>query len=249
MEINRLLEAYRTGAEKSFFKTYFLDVAPQSDDRPFPSRFLKWTRLDELYKSTGSRLYSLLLSGEIVVSVFLLKPSCLHSSFGNSAACDFKETEKAFPAQIFYFFSVGAGFMFVELFFIKKYVILFGDRWSVSRSFFQESLFFPPSEVSGQPHRKRVFEMQRFFWLHPASPIFQPGFHDVPHARFSIYHDWLRQSWSFSVELWWAFPFPSACDIIGKPIQRAYAWAVNGCASVLTSILSVPIPSAWESIY
>jgi hypothetical protein len=128
MEINRLLEAYRTGAEKSFFKTYFLDVAPQSDDRPFPSRFLKWTRLDELYKSTGSRLYSLLLSGEIVVSVFLLKPSCLHSSFGNSAACDFKETEKAFPAQIFYFFSVGAGFMFVELFFIKKYVILFGDR-------------------------------------------------------------------------------------------------------------------------
>ena len=50
LEINRLAEAYRSGTEKAYFETYPLDVVPQTDSRPFPSRFLKWPQLKTLYK-------------------------------------------------------------------------------------------------------------------------------------------------------------------------------------------------------
>jgi hypothetical protein len=68
-EIEKLKDAYLTGTERRYFADSLLDIAPQWDKRPFPNRFLKWPRLMDLYESTGSRLYGLLLSGEIVVAV------------------------------------------------------------------------------------------------------------------------------------------------------------------------------------
>ena len=37
-------------------------------------------------------------------------------------------------------------------------------------------------------------------------------------------------------------PFPLGMQFwLSSPVQRAYAWSVNGCASVLTSIISAQI--------
>ncbi|MFQ5485960.1 MAG: hypothetical protein ACE5DO_11600, partial [Desulfobacterales bacterium] len=68
LEIDRLAAAYKAGTENAFFKTYLLDVKPQKDSRPFPGRFLKWSKMRKFYQSTGSRPYSLLMSGEIIVT-------------------------------------------------------------------------------------------------------------------------------------------------------------------------------------
>ena len=115
--------------EKDFFRSYFLDVSPQSDDRPFPSRFLKWSRLNSYMKALAAEGYSLMLSGEIVVVgrlssrrlaitiVLLLIPLVLST----------RKRQKPTFSQILYFFCVGAGFMFVELYFIQRYILLVGD--------------------------------------------------------------------------------------------------------------------------
>ena len=84
LEINRLANAYRSGTEKIYFETYPLDVSPQTDNRPFPYRFLKWTRLKALYKMTGSRFYSLFMSGELVVTVVFLEAFGISSSSFNA---------------------------------------------------------------------------------------------------------------------------------------------------------------------
>ena len=68
VEINRLASAYQQNEEDAYFKSYFLDIRPQSDNRPFPGRYLKWLRIRSLYRTLGSRLYALLMSGEVVVS-------------------------------------------------------------------------------------------------------------------------------------------------------------------------------------
>ncbi|MEJ2731915.1 MAG: hypothetical protein P8185_25985, partial [Deltaproteobacteria bacterium] len=73
IEVNRLASAYRNGREKAYFKSYLLDIQPQSDDRPFPGRYLKWPKIMSLYKTLGNRLYALLMSGEIVVLVVLIE--------------------------------------------------------------------------------------------------------------------------------------------------------------------------------
>ena len=128
IEIQRLAEAYRIGTEKTYFENYPLDVYPQTDNRPFPYRFLKWSRLKALYKMTGSRFYSLFMSGEIVVSVVLME------ALGVAIFllilpffATLKKTRKFYFSHMLYFFAVGSGFMFIELFFIKEYIFIFGD--------------------------------------------------------------------------------------------------------------------------
>ena len=54
-------------AQADFFSDYYLDVTPQTDDKPFPYRFIKWHALGELNQAKGGRLYFLLISGEVVV--------------------------------------------------------------------------------------------------------------------------------------------------------------------------------------
>ena len=72
-EMNRLAAAYLQGTENAYFKSYLLDVRPQSDNRPFPGRYLKWPKVKALYQTLGSRLYALLMSGELVVMVVLIE--------------------------------------------------------------------------------------------------------------------------------------------------------------------------------
>ena len=41
-------------------------------------------------------------------------------------------------------------------------------------------------------------------------------------------------------------PFPLAMrDLVNLPVQRAYAWSVNGCASVLTAIAAAQVAISW----
>ena len=45
-------------------------------------------------------------------------------------------------------------------------------------------------------------------------------------------------------------PFPLGMQfLLANPAQRAYGWAVNGCASVLTSVLSVQIALSFGIAY
>ena len=50
-EINKLAAAYESGRPDDYFKNYLLDVKPQSDNRPFPGRFLKWSRAKGFIKA------------------------------------------------------------------------------------------------------------------------------------------------------------------------------------------------------
>jgi len=128
IEVNRLASAYREDQQGAYFKSYLLDVQPQSDNRPFPGRYLKWPKVKSLYHALGSRLYALLMSGEIVVLVVLIE-ALVVSALLLFLPLAFIQTgqAKTTMTQALYFCGIGAGFMFIELFFIKKYVLLFGD--------------------------------------------------------------------------------------------------------------------------
>jgi hypothetical protein len=66
-------EAYRDAlADAGFAASYPLDVAPQTDDRPFPNRFLRWTRIADFTGLAGGRLSGLLLSTELVGGASLI---------------------------------------------------------------------------------------------------------------------------------------------------------------------------------
>ena len=128
LAINRMAKAWKTGRQNEFFADYMMDVRPRSDRRPFPGRFVKWSRIGELYKSLGSRFYVLFLSGEVVVSLVFVEALILASILMFlPVVLVAGKTKKVTLSQMSYFLGIGAGFMFVELYFIKFFILIFGD--------------------------------------------------------------------------------------------------------------------------
>ena len=246
LEVNRLAQAYQAGSEKKFFHTHFLDIMPQSDARPFPARFLKWTRFKELYESTGRRLYSLIMSGEFVVSVVLIEALAI-SLFLLALPLLLirKRGNKPSGTQITYFLSIGAGFMFVELYFIKEFILLFGDPVISFTVVLSGMLIF--SSIGGfysQRVRRRGLIKALVTLIAILIFIFL-GFETI--IQYILSTSTLMQYILAFLMLAPAgillgLPFSLGMRyLLNSPVERAYAWTANGCTSVITSIISAQI--------
>jgi hypothetical protein len=249
-EINRLAERYRAGLQKAFYHDYLLDVAPQSDMRPFPSRFLKWSKVKMLYRSMGSRLYALFLSGEIVVTVVFLEAlfiallllilPLLVSTRG---------TRKPKFHQVVYFFAVGTGFMLVEIYFIKRFIILVGDPVVSFTLVIAGILFF--SGLGGiwvhrqSPHNLKLPLSLLIVMLVFETIVFELLMTEILQASTAMQYISIFL-FLLPVGFLMGLPFPLGMRcILDTPVQRAYAWSVNGCASVLSSILAAQVAISW----
>ncbi len=246
LEISRLARAYETGNQKRHFSEYFLDVKPQTDDRPFPSRFLKWSGFQESYQASGSRFYPLFMSGEIVAWVVFIEALIVSVVLLLMPLLAIRARGRRFPVRSSIFFlSVGAGFMFVEMFFIKVYTLLFADPVISFTMVITGVLVF--SGVGG--YLSGRIDMPRLrYGLAGLIACLVIGY-------FSVYAVVDRLfALSLTAQYVWAFalllpagllmglPFPVAMQRgLESPFQRAHAWAANGCASVLASILSVQV--------
>jgi hypothetical protein len=245
-EVNRLAAAYRNGQEKAYFRSYLLDIQPQSDNRPFPGRYLKWPKVKSLYQTLGSRLYALLMSGEIVVLVVLIEALVISAFllFLPLALIRSKK-RKISVSQIFYFLGVGAGFMFIELFFIKKYVLLFGNPVISFSVVVCGILIFSSfggawAQTKDKPVLKKALPILIAILL-LAFLLLDP----LMGYLLGLEPIW-QYVWALLVLLPIGFlmglPFTIGMrDLLSSTTQRAYAWSANGCASVITAIVSAQI--------
>jgi len=243
LEINQMFRSYKSGQKAQYFKAYPLDVAPQTDDRPFPARILKWHRLTELYQSMGSRLYALLMSSEIVIAVVLMEAFLITALLlGLPSLAVRKSGSRPSGIQIGYFLAVGAGFMFVELYFIKQFILLFGNPVISFTVVLAGMLIF--SSIGGfvSQRLKQRGLLVSLVMLTGALATFLLG-------AESIFHKMLHQPeiWRYILSvvilappgILAGFPFPLGMRcFLQSPVARTYAWTANGCTSVLASIVS-----------
>jgi MFS family permease len=250
IEINRLASAYRNGRENAYFRSYLLDIKPQTDNRPFPGRYLKWPKIIRLYQTLGSRLYALLMSGEIVVSVVFIEALMVSGFLLFLPLLFIRQSDnKPTAAQIVFFLGVGAGFMFIELFFIKKYILLFGDPVISFTVVIAGVLIF--SSFGGawaQKKDKSVLKTALFILIGLLLLVLLALDPFVGYLlRFS-------EIWQYCgallvllpIGFLMGLPFTFGMrEMLSCASQRAYAWSANGCASVLTSIVSAQIALAF----
>jgi hypothetical protein len=248
--IYQLAELYRSGGQEDFFRRYLLDVAPQSDRRPFPGRFLKWSKVKTLYQSMGSRFYSLFMSGEVVVSVlfaealFIALILLILPLFVST-----RSIQRPKLTRNTYFFAVGAGFMLIEIYFIKRMIILVGDPVTSFSFVLAGILLFTGLGGIWVQNRPRPNPRLLLSILIPllAAEI----------AAFELLVPWMLK---YSSGIRFIFlllylmpagflmgtPFPIGMQfLLETPVQRAYAWSVNGCASVLSAIAAAQIAISW----
>ena len=257
-EIQKLYQALREERGEEYYSSYYLDIAPARDDRPFHSRFTRWLKLGALFRSTGSRFYTLFMSGETVVLVvlgiavmlgvlLLFLPRLLP---GDPARNSEEEATGIRPgAAIGYFLAAGAGFMFVEMAFLQGYTFVFGNPVIAFTVVLSELLV-----VSGIGGALSARWNARF--LPPLLAVLVV----CVVALFPLYgrlEELLLQAsgpgqalGSFlllgPIALLVGVPFPVGLRLLVRsPRLRAYGWAANGIASVVASILALPLAMTW----
>lgn len=243
LAIEKLIQHYSENREKQFFDGYLLDTAPQNDDRPFPGRFIKWDRLDDLYLSLGSRHYSMLLSGEIVIAVVFLEALVVATLLLLLPKLLARRRKESVPlAQKFYFFSIGAGFMFVEIYFIKAYILIFSSP-VFSFTFVLAGILLS-SGIGGwwsQKMRKNavIYSLTTLLLALLGIIIFIDQLLDYLLGLPELLRYLFALLILFPPGILMGVPFALGMrSLLTTPLQRAYAWAMNGCASVLTSIVA-----------
>jgi hypothetical protein len=245
-KINQLAAAYQSGRQDDFFRMYLLDVAPQSDRRPFPGRFLKWPKVRSLYKSLGSRFYVLLMSGEIVISVIFIEAFIV-------AICLLiiplilitRRIQKPNVSQVVYFLGVGAGFMFVELYFIKSFILLVGDPVISFTVVVSAILIFTSlgglwvQNKSGKDIRLAMATLIGMLILTVVSFELLAAHILKISAALRCF---IAILFLLPVGFLMGLPFPLGMrHILNSPVQRAYAWSANGCAAVLSSVIAAQV--------
>jgi len=244
--LRRLAAAYQAGHQNTFFKNYPMDIRPQNDNRPFPARVLKWTRLGDIYKSTGSRMYTLMLSGEVVVAVVFLQALgvalllIVLPVIGGQ-----KITSGLAGSHTIYFTTVGIGFMAVELFFLKQFVLICGDPITSFTVVLAGMLVFSGiggflSQKIGPRHLPLILVgivLLLIGYLLLREPLM--------HILVSASKFW-RITGAFAllmpVGILAGLPFPLGMRyILRSAAGRSMAWTINGCASVLSSILAAQV--------
>jgi hypothetical protein len=241
-----LRRVYENKTEGAFFKTHPLDIEPQSDCRPFQNRFMKWSRLKAIYDSTGKRFYTLLMSGEMVIAIVFAE-ALLVAVFllGLPAIMLRRMASPPNPYTFGYFFAVGSGFIMVEMFLINWHTLLFGDPVISFTIVLAGLLIF--SSMGGLWSLKLNRSALKMVLL---------GLLIILVLIILFDHRLLKTILGFGAKgriiaallvmlplgILMGIPFSIGMrDLVENPVQRTYAWSINGCASVLLSIVSAQI--------
>ncbi|MCX5887259.1 MAG: hypothetical protein NT096_15330 [Proteobacteria bacterium] len=230
-----------------FIREYLFDVSPVTDDRPFFYHYFKVERTRETYLSAGKKWQFLLEGGyfiplvffqSLLISIiFILLPSFLSPRRG--------ETGVKSISLLSYFLFIGVGFMFIEIPLIQRFILFLGHP-VYAFSICLLSLLISSgagSLLSGKlvPPENRVIHLFLFFSIGVVT-ILYAYFLPILFSSLGGLNLVSRQILSclviFPIGFLLGMPFPLGIRLLGNrfPAQIPWAWCINGCASVVSSV-------------
>ncbi len=249
---------------QEFLDNYKFQLEPATDDRPFFFHFFKWSTLPEiisLREKGGLPLlewgYPILIATllqAIVASFFLILSPLLWLRRHTLR-------RKGWALLGFYFFTLGLGFLFIEIVFIQRFILFLSHPlYSISVVLCGFLIFAGiGSGYSNYFAQKlgRNFEPDRFKALGTA--VLGIIFFSLLYQFLLpiIFHHFI--SWSNPIKIlisvlliaplgfFMGMPFPLGLALLGEkqPELIPWAWGINGCASVLSSILVILFAIHW----
>ena len=231
----------------SFIQEYKFNIKPSTDDKPHFSNFFKWQTLPEILQLKGQGGMVLLESGYLILVLTLLQAigASLILIFLPIIVRPYSSTQESAWNRtriIAYFFAIGLGFLFLEIAFIQKFILFLGHPLYAAAVVLAIFLVF--AGLGSQYGQKRKFHV---IW--PVTIILGLGIMDMIAAYFLFDAiNWLPKSIKIAIAVLMlgplafsmGMPFPLALTRVGAetPDLIPWAWAVNGCASVIAAVLA-----------
>lgn len=248
-------QALLLGDGERWLRDYKFDLTPATDDRPYFFHFFSWPMLPELLQLRGRGgthlidvgylvLLVTLLQALLASAVLILLPLWLARRRGGPP----RVARRGRAAVLLFFSAVGIGFLFLEIAFIQRFILfLHHPLYAVSVVLAGFLLF----AGLGSGYSRRLAQAGRqgpgiraavagiailtLCYLVLLGPLFALlGGLSLPlKIMLSLL---LIAPLAFCMGM----PFPLALGLLGRwaPSLLPWAWAVNGCASVVSAALA-----------
>ncbi len=238
----------------AFMESYLYDIAPRTDDRPYFSRFFRWDRALEWFGQLRREWFARVESGYVFLLATLVQATLAGAVLillpllflrGNNG----EERPAAGPGTartLLYFVLPGFGFMFIEMALIPRLTLLLADPVYAAAVVLSVILVFAGLGSLSLPGPDRG-SPRRLLWL-------GAGVLGVWLGSVALLGDrWIQAALAWSgparlaaavaflavpaFVLGWPFPLGLREVSRDRPRLAAWAWGVNGCASVTGAVL------------
>lgn len=232
---------------QEFINQYKFNISPATDDKPYFANFFKWQTLPEIFRLKGRGGMALLESGYLVLVLTFIQ-AVLASIFLILLPLLFyrrqpKLRTKWQPWRLAaYFQAIGLAFLFLEIGFIQKFILfLHHPLYAVSIVLASFLIFAGLGSLVSQ--KKRVPVLWPVAGIIAAGMAYLLGLDMIfaamiglPFVAKAAVTVLLIGPLAFCMGM----PFPLALGEIGTDAQSfvPWAWAVNGCASVVGAVLA-----------
>ena len=237
-----------------FIRHYLFDVRPVRDENPFFHSYLKLENMMGIYKTMGKKWQYFIEEGYLLLAVFfqvlLLSLILIFVPVITTMKAEAAKTEvKVKPLPLSYFAFLGIGFMFVEVSLVQKMIL---------------PLENPSYAVAAVLASVLIGSGMGSMWSHKATALRTPSITliiSILITAYSLMLPYLSRVVSpypmvlkipmvffllLPLSLLMGIPFPAGLKLLGDSHDSLipWAWAINGCLSVLAPLMAIMLAMA-----
>jgi SAM-dependent methyltransferase len=248
--------ALLSNEREAFINDYKFNIEPATDDQPYFFHFFKWRTLPEILLLLDSGGIFLMESGYLILIAALLQAIVVSLLLIALPLWLWKSKLGINPGSgnhlriLVYFFCLGLAFLFIEIAFIQKFIlILHHPLYAITVVL---STFLLAAGAGSHFSAKLSRRTEKSVIMLPIAVIsllgisYSLGFESI--AGFLLKTGYLNR-YLFSILLiaplgfCMGMPFPMALAKISQsaPALIPWIWGINGCASVISAILATLI--------
>jgi hypothetical protein len=236
-----------------FLDQYKFNITPATDDRPYFHQFFKWSSLPEILRLRHQGGISLLESGYMIFIATLLIASLLSVVLIIAPLSFYRSRSKVanqikLSQVIFYFLAIGLAFLFIEIAFMQKFILLLHHPiYSIATTLTAFLVFaglgsYWSSRLTQHKTRPQIIRLSvlvitllSLSYLLLLGPLFSLL---IPAP--TIVKILLTLLLIAPLAFFMGMPFPLAIASLSQHAESLipWAWGINGCASVISAVLA-----------
>ena len=233
---------------EAFYKDYDFNINPATDNKPYFSQFLKFSRLNKMRDLFGQGAVPFLEIGYFITLLTFVQITLIAFILIVFPLFFTKWKGRGKAYTLLHFSGIGIGFMFVEIIFIQQFILYFGNPVIAASAVLSGMLI---SSGIGSLVSSRLKNSNRTVLVVLSLVIFFILFYAfilTPLLRASINLPFFLKI-LFSILLispvafFMGMPFPIGLKHLDEQNNTLipWAWGVNGCFSVISTVLATII--------
>jgi hypothetical protein len=248
------MELLNARPRSKFYAAYPYEVSPPTDDRPFFSHYFKWSQAGQVWAELGKTwqpfggagyfvILALLALASLLAGVLILLPAAMARLPGLNQSA---QTPGRLPSKdtlrLAYFGMIGLAYLLVEIPLLQRFILFLGHpAYAMAVILFSLLLFSGLGSLASQrvvlPASLAALVVLLLILPVLLSPIFELAL-----GWGMVYRLGLTALLLAPVGFLMGTAFPGGIDRLlasgGKSRLIPWAWAVNGAASVIASVLA-----------